>query len=125
TAIGAGGATAEELAQRVGAAPRGVRSLCDRLVIDQLLGKDGERYTLGVDAAAFLDRSSPAFIGSAAMFLTAPTITEAYARLAESVRRGGTAIEGDGSIAPEHPMWVEFARAMGPLAGLTAQVLAN
>ncbi len=124
-AAGAGGATAAELAPRVGTAERGVRSLCDRLVVDALLAKDGDRYTLGADAAAFLDRSSPAFLGSAVTFLTAPMITEAFSRLTEAVRRGGTAIADDGSLAPEHPMWVEFARAMAPLAGLTAQVLAN
>lgn len=124
-AAGAGGTTAAELAQRTGGATRGVRSLCDRLVVDQLLGKEGERYTLGTDAAAFLDRASPAFVGSAVTFLSSPMIGEAYARLADSVRRGGTAIEGEGSIAPEHPVWVEFARAMAPIAGMTAQVLAN
>jgi ubiquinone/menaquinone biosynthesis C-methylase UbiE len=114
-----------ELAARCGAAPRGVRSLCNRLVIDGLLVKEGERYTLGADAAAFLDRSSPAFVGSAIDFLTSPIIFDAFAKLTEAVRRGGTAIDNDGSLAPEHPMWVNFARAMAPLAGLTARLMVN
>jgi SAM-dependent methyltransferase len=125
TSIGAAGATVADLAARSGAAPRGVRSLCDRLVVDAFLAKDGDRYTLRPDAAAFLDRSSPAFIGSAITFLTSPPVFGAFARLTEAVRRGGTAVEDDGSLAPEHPMWVEFARAMAPLAGLTAQLLTN
>ena len=125
TSIGTAGATAGELAERTGAAPRGVRSLCDRLVVDGFLAKDGDRYTLRADAAAFLDRGSPAFIGSAVTFLTSPPVAGAFARLTYAVRRGGTAVEDDGSLAPEHPMWVEFARAMAPLAGLTAQLLAN
>ena len=98
---------------RTGAAPRGVRSLCDRLVVDGFLAKDGDRYALRADAAAFLDRSSPAFLGSAVTFLTSPPVVGAFARLTDAVRRGGTAVEGDGSLAPEHPMWVEFARAHG------------
>jgi len=48
-------------------------------------------------------------------------------RTATSVtyRRGGTAIPGGGGVAPEHPMWVEFARAMAPLAGMASALLAN
>ena len=125
TAIGTGAATVADLAQRSGAAPRGVRSLCDRLVVDGLLAKDGDRYTLGPDASAFLDRNSPAFVGSAIDFLTSPVIFEAFGKLTEAVRRGGTAIDDHGSLAPEHPMWVNFARAMAPLAGLTARLLVN
>ena len=42
-----------------------------------------------------------------------------FARLTEAVRRGGTAMPEAGTLAPEHPLWVEFARAMAPLAGMT------
>lgn len=125
TLIGAAGATVDALAERTGAAPRGLRSLCDRLVVDGFLAKDGDRYTLGADAAAFLDRSSPAFVGSAVTFLTSPMVTGAYAHLTEAVRRGGTAVADEGSLAPEHPMWVDFARAMAPFAGMTARLMVN
>src|SRR5262245_44972155 len=77
TGVGADGigvVTASALGPRFGASERCVRSLCDRLVVDALLVKTGDRYTLGVDAAAFLDRSSPACIGSAVTFLTSPMI---------------------------------------------------
>ena len=30
-----------------------------------------------------------------------------------------------GALAPEHPVWVDFARAMAPVAGMTAVLLAN
>jgi SAM-dependent methyltransferase len=125
TQIGVGGATASELAARVGASPRGVRSLCDRLVVDSFLDKDGGRYTLRPDAAAFLDRSSPAFVGTALNFLTTPAISAAFASLTEAVRRGGTAVPDDGTLAADHPVWIEFARSMGPLAALLAELLAN
>src|SRR5262245_44061270 len=79
SAIAAGAATAADVASRCGAAPRGVRSLCDRLVTDGLLEKDGDRYRLGSDAAMFLDRASPAYLGSMVTFITSPLITEAFA----------------------------------------------
>jgi ubiquinone/menaquinone biosynthesis C-methylase UbiE len=123
--IGAKGATAGEIAARSKASPRGVRSLCDRLVADGFLAKEGDRYSLGADAAAFLDRSSPGFVGSALTFLTSPTIMAAFAHLTEAVRRGGTAVPEEGTLAPEHPVWVEFARAMGPMAAMVAEMLAN
>src|SRR5512147_1080805 len=72
-AVGAGGATAAEVAERCGAAERGVRSLCNRLVVDGFLTKEGDRYGLDLDAAVFLEPTSPAYVGTAIMFLTAPT----------------------------------------------------
>jgi len=123
-AVGASGATAAELATRCGAAERGIRSLCDRLVVDGFLSKEGGRYGLDLDAAVFLDPTSPAYVGGAISFLTAPTIMDAFASLTEAVRRGGTAVGHEGTLEPEHPVWVEFARAMGPFSRITAEVLA-
>jgi hypothetical protein len=124
TAIGSGATTLPELAARCGAAERGVRALANRLVVDGFLTKDGERYGLSTDAAIFLDRSSPACVGSMINFLTAPMIRGAFDVLTEAVRRGGTAVDAQGSLAPDHPVWVEFARAMAPGARMTAEVVA-
>src|ERR1700687_1077391 len=125
THIAAGAATVEALAARCKAAPRGLRALLNHLVIDGVLTRDGERYALSATAAAFLDRNSPGYLGSAATFIASPMIVDSFARLTDAVRRGGTAVPDDGTLAPEHPVWVEFARAMAPLAGLTAMLLAN
>ena len=125
TAIGEGADTTAALAARCKAAERGVRALCDRLVADGLISRDGSRHTLSPTAAAFLDRRSPAYMGSAATFLTSSLVTEAFARLTEAVRRGGTAIGDQGTLSADHPIWVEFARSMGPVAGMTAMLLAN
>src|SRR5215468_2556816 len=111
TAIGAGATTLPELAARCGAAERGVRALANRLVVDGLLTKDGERYGLAQDAAVV-------------HFFTEPTIRSAFDRLTDAVRRGGTALEQDGARTPEHPMWVQFARDMAPLSSMVAEVLA-
>ena len=124
TAIGSGATTLPELAARCGAAERGVRALANRLVVDGFLTKEGERYGLSTDAAIFLDRSSPACVGSMINFLTAPMIRGAFDVLTEAVRRGGTAVDAQGSLAPDHPVWVEFARAMAPGARMTAEVVA-
>ncbi len=125
TAIGEGVDTVDALAKHCQAAPRGVRSLCDTLAAFGLLTKTEGRYGLGADAALFLDRHSPAFLGSIVGFIASPTVVEGFNRLTAAVRRGGTAIEEDGSLAPEHPMWVQFARDMGPIAAMTADLIAN
>jgi ubiquinone/menaquinone biosynthesis C-methylase UbiE len=124
TAVGAGAATAKEIAARCDASERGVRILADFLVVHRLLTKDGGRYGLTPAAATFLDPSSPACIASAIHFVASPFVMGNFARLTAAVRKGGAAI-GDEHLAPDHPMWVEFARSMAPLASLMAELLAN
>ncbi len=123
TAIGAGDRTVEALAGRAQASPAGIRRLCDALVADGYLTKDGDTYGLGVDAAIFLDSTSPAYVGSMVHFLTSPTIVECFARLTDAVRRGGTALPDDGTTANDHPVWVEFARSMATGAAFTAGIM--
>jgi cyclopropane fatty-acyl-phospholipid synthase-like methyltransferase len=41
------------------------------------------------------------------------------------VRKGGTAQDELGTIAPEHPIWLEFARGMAPMMRRPAQALAE
>jgi len=125
TAIAEGADAVVALAARCGASERGVRSLCDYLTVHGLLTRDGERYALGATAAAFLDRRQPTYVGSAVSFIASPTIVEGFNRLTEAVRRGGSAVPDDGALAPEHPVWVEFARAMAPLAAMTSMLVAN
>jgi ubiquinone/menaquinone biosynthesis C-methylase UbiE len=124
TAIGAGTSTAKELATRCEASERGVRILADYLVVNGFLAKDGSRYALAPIAAMFLDRGSPACMASAIRFMASPVIMEGFQKLTQAVRAGGTAARGD-QTETEHPMWVEFARSMAPLAGFTARLLAN
>ncbi len=121
TAVGEGATTVPALAARCKAAERGIRSLCNRLVVDGFLTREGEDYGLSMEAGLFLDRRSPAFLGSMVTFLTEPTILKAFASLTDAVRRGGTALDAAGSMAPDHPMWVEFARAMAPAAAMGAE----
>src|SRR4029079_8794244 len=121
----AGTNTVEALAEKCGAAPRGSRALLGRLVADELVTRVGDPYELTPTAAIFLDRNGPGYVGSAITFIASAKITECFGRLTESVRKRVTAIEDEGALSAENPVWVEFARAMAPLAGMTALMLAN
>lgn len=124
TAIGEGNQTVAALAQRCKASERGMRILCDYLVIIGFLLKEGDRYRLTPDSAMFLDRRSPTCIASAVIFLGAPQLTEHFQNLAAAVRKGGT-VSSDSTLAPEHPIWVEFAKGMAPLMAFPAQMMAK
>jgi predicted nicotinamide N-methyase len=125
TAIGEGVNATDNLAVRCDAAERGIRILCDYLTVIGLLRKQGDRYALGPDAAAFLDRRSPAYVGSVVASTAGDTNLQAFARLTAAVRRGGTALPEEGTLAPEHPVWVEFARAMAPGGAFLGPLLAT
>jgi O-methyltransferase domain/Dimerisation domain len=125
TAIGENGATAAQLATRCSAAERGARILCDYLTVLGFLEKNADRYHLTKDSAAFLDRNSPTYAGGAAEFLLSDHLTQGFADVAGAVRNGGTLLAGGGSMAPEHPMWMSFARGMSWMMIPGAQALAN
>ena len=125
TAIGDGQSTTADIARRANASERGVRILCDYLTLSGFLSKNSMHYGLAPDAALFLDRRSPAYMGSAVRFLQAPEIVRAYDNLAEAVRRGGTVMPADGTVTPENPIWVEFARSMAPLMMMPAEAIAK
>jgi SAM-dependent methyltransferase len=123
SAIGAGADSVETLAAKVKASPRGVRILCDYLTVQELLIKDGERYRLTPSSAVFLDQRSPACMASIVDFLAAPEMMRLYLDdPAAFVRNGGSV--GLANIAPDHPLWVTFARAMAPFMAPVAQGIA-
>lgn len=115
TAIGQTPSTSAEIATRCQCPERGIRILCDYLTIAGFLTKAGSRYALTLDSATFLDQTSPAYAGGSARFFFAPGISDAFTDLAATIRRGRTHASELGTTAPDHPVWVEFARAMGPL----------
>ncbi len=125
TAIGDTPATAAEIAQRCNAAERGVRILCDYLTILGFLTKQAARYALTPDSALFLDRRSRAYAGGITQFLLSPQLMRAFDDVAGAVRKGGTVASELGTLAPEHPVWIEFARGMAPLMIQPAQIVAN
>ena len=125
TAVGEGARTADALAGRCRAAQRGMRILCDYLVVIGLLIKEGNQYGLTPDSATFLDRRSPAYIGDAVRFLTSPMLTDGFKDVAAAVRKGGTTASPEGTLEAEHPIWTEFARSMAPLMKPAAEAIAE
>jgi SAM-dependent methyltransferase len=124
TAVDEGNQEAGTLAKRVGASARGVRILCDYLTTLSFLTKQGGRYGLSPTAAAFLSRKSQTYMGTMAQFLTLPELKRNFDDLTGSVTRGGVAPAGN-TVSESNSIWVEFARAMVPLAMANAQAIAE
>lgn len=125
TKIGEGHATVDAIAQQCEASQRGTRILCDYLCMMEFLTKDGEQYRLTKDSAVFLDKRSPAYLGGVTEFLLSPELMTGFKDLAGTVRKGGTLVSEEGTIAPENPIWVKFARAMAPMMAIPAQLMAQ
>jgi len=123
TAIGEGAATAADLARKLKVPERGARILADYLVVIGMLNKQGGHYGLTLDSAKFLDRRSPAYLGTAANFLNSRELESHFDDLAAAVRKGGSVTSG--TIEPESPIWVEFARAMVPMIAMPAEFIAG
>jgi SAM-dependent methyltransferase len=116
TAIAEGAATAAAIAAKCDASERGIRILCDTLVTDDLLAKSAGMYANTPTTAVFLDRHSPAYMGGIADFLCRPDMVgEMLNNLTAAVRKGGTSLPGEGSVSPENPIWITFARSMAPI----------
>jgi precorrin-6B methylase 2 len=125
TAVGEGANTVDALARRCQANQRGIRMLSDNLAAAGFLAKQGEAYSLTEESAKFLDRRSPLCVAAAAGFLTLPKLMDGYRNLAEIVRTGRNGLGEGGSVEPENPMWVDFARSMGPIQAPFAVAIAQ
>jgi len=123
THIAEGATTSSELARRIAAAEKGVRVLCDFLTMIGFLTKRDGVYGLTPDTAVFLNRHSPAYLGSVANFIAHPSQVAHVLDMAAVVRKGGS-VAGEHTVDPDDPCWVEFARSMTPIARMTAQAAA-
>ena len=122
TAIAEGNTAARTIAARIKASAKGTRVLCDYLTIMGFLTKQRDEYSLTPESSAFLNRTSPAYLGSASRFLRS---TQQFQDIAAIVRKGGTVVGQEGMLSVEHPLWVEFARSMAPLTTVSAQLIAD
>lgn len=125
TALGGESRTAAALAADIGATEKGTRILCDFLAIRGLMSKEGDQYRASPDAALFLDRNSPAYFGGVGQFMMSEDVLGSFSDIAEVVRNGGTLMEGQGTVEPENPIWIEFARNMRPLMQPSADFIAG
>ncbi|HEY4677300.1 MAG TPA: class I SAM-dependent methyltransferase, partial [Candidatus Angelobacter sp.] len=124
TVIAKGNRTAAEIAKNCNAAERGIRILSDALVVMGFLTKSGNNYSLTPDTAFFLDSRSPAYLGLAFKFLLHPTQLGHFEHLTAAVRNGGSSNE-DTTLAPDDPIWIEFAKGMAPMMMPPAQAIAD
>lgn len=122
--IASGNDTPEKLGEACSASPKGVRILADYLTILGFMSKAGDRYTLTNDTATFLDSTSPAYLGGVTEFLMQPELQSAFQNLTAAVKQGGTAMPGAGTVSPDNPIWVAFARAMVPMMEQPSRLLA-
>lgn len=119
--IAGGNKTVEAIAENCDAEPRGIRILCDSLTVMGFLSKNDNQYDLTDVSSAFLVRQSPAFLGDAAFFLMSDKQMEGFQNLTEAVKNGGSVVKEEGSLDPESPMWVKFARGMTAMMIPSAQ----
>jgi 2-polyprenyl-3-methyl-5-hydroxy-6-metoxy-1,4-benzoquinol methylase len=128
TEIAKGNHSVGTIATAIGASSanngRAVRILCDFLTIMGLLSKEGENYSLSVEARLFLDKNSPAYFGGAARFIMDPAMTSPFMNLAQIVRAGRTTMPDEGTVSHDNPIWVEFAEAMAPMQFMPANEIA-
>jgi hypothetical protein len=123
TTIAAGAPTANAIAKKTGASARGIRILCDFLTVNGFLTKSGDAYALTPSSQAFLDRRSPAYMGSIVRFLAGPeNIGLILDDPSAYVRNGGSV--GLANMAPDNPVWVKFAEAMVPFMAPIAEGVA-
>jgi 2-polyprenyl-3-methyl-5-hydroxy-6-metoxy-1,4-benzoquinol methylase len=123
TAIAAGHTTAKALAKQCNIAERGARILSDFLVVNGFLEKNGYHYSLSDDSAKFLDRKSPAYMGSCTKFWLTDDIRQTFHNLTNSIRHGGC--QQTYAHFPESPVWVTYARSMAPMMMMASQGLAE
>ena len=125
SAIAEGHRTPKALATRCGGAERGLRMLGDYLTVGGFLTKQGEEYQLTPDSELFLTKTSAAYLGPTLNFMLSSPLVEGFKQLTGAVRKGGTVVGEKGTLAPEHPDWVTFARSMVPLMKGPAEWIAN
>jgi SAM-dependent methyltransferase len=124
-AVGDGPGDAASIARHCAASERGIRILCDFLVITGVLAKDDGHYRHTPSSAVFLDPRSPACMASVAQFLSNPANMAPFEDFAAVVRAGRTSLAGNGSVEPENLIWVQFAETMAPMVGPMAPPLAD
>ena len=120
--IATGATTPAQIAPLCQATEKGVRVLCDYLTVQGFLTKKDGHYGLDSRTGIFLNKKSPAYIGSVANFLTHETLRHNFEDVAALVRKGGAVFHS--TLAPEDPVWVEFARSMAPMMAIPAQIMA-
>ena len=100
--------TEPELVERLGLAPRGARALCAALGAYGVLARDGERWGLADDAAAYLVRGKPGSLWGLVDMEVEHFLSPAA--LLEAVRTGRPSVYGEADPWETHEADPESAR---------------
>lgn len=124
-AVGQKGQSIEAIAKTCQASVRGIRILCYYLVSIGFLCSEGDVFFMNRDMAIYLDQHSPGYLGDSIKFLLSPYIMNAFSDLTNVIKTGQISLAEKGVIAPDHPQWIEFAKAMAPMMALPSSLIAN
>jgi SAM-dependent methyltransferase len=114
---------AEAVAKAVDADPRGTRILLEALAALGFVDSRNGGYALTPVAETFLVTTGPAYLGGMTNIFAPDWEWEAFRRLPDAVRSGGTVLERHAET-PQHDWWETFARSIGGLAAPAAEGLA-
>jgi ubiquinone/menaquinone biosynthesis C-methylase UbiE len=124
-ALDGGPKTLEELALATGASRRGLRALVHALAgLDILTRESGQRFGLAPDAAAFLVRGKPAYLGGFIRH-TSTQLIPSWLQLSDVVRTGRPANGGVNNEQIGAQFFQEFVNDIFPLSYGPAQALAK
>ncbi len=118
-------ARAENLAEKCRASVRGIRVLCDYLVVLGFLCKSDNQYSLTPTSAVFLDEASPHYMGAMAKFVASNQMMDVFRDVTGAVCSGGTMLPDGGSTKLDFEPWVEFAESMAPMMKASAAFIAE
>lgn len=113
--------TAAELASENGASLRGLRAILDALVGLELLKKNGDRYSLAPESAAFLVSTKPGYRGGFFRHISEQLLPQ-WLRLTEVVRTGKPPLAVNDE-AKGAEFFAEFVESLIPLSYAAAQKL--
>jgi ubiquinone/menaquinone biosynthesis C-methylase UbiE len=111
-----------EIATATGASPRALTAILNALVGLELLQRDGERYKLAPDSAAFLVSTKPAFHGTLFRHMCQQLIPK-WLTLPEVIRTGKPAMMADQHEAGS-AFFSEFVESIFPLSYAGASAVA-
>jgi 2-polyprenyl-3-methyl-5-hydroxy-6-metoxy-1,4-benzoquinol methylase len=110
-----------ELASSTGASTRGLKAILDALVGLQLLARQGERYALAPESAAFLVSSKPGYHGGFFRHMSKQLLPR-WMHLADIVRTGQPAAKLNGQKEGAE-FFAEFVESLFPISYAAAQKL--
>jgi ubiquinone/menaquinone biosynthesis C-methylase UbiE len=113
--------TIPQLAKKSGASERGLRAILNALVGFQLLTRQGERFALTPESAAFLVSTSPGFLGALYKHMSSQILPK-WLQLEDVVRTGKPAMavnQHDGGAK----FFAQFVEALFPMSYMAAKTL--